>query len=100
MAAHAPTRTLPDSRPTEVRFPANRDIFQRLPTLLGHDRRAEHLKARKNAISSDDDQPLAMAQAINTVRSDRSYRQAAHQIATEMAAAPTIDELLTDLLAH
>ncbi len=53
---------------------------------------------RRRPLSLADASPLA--QAIEEVRGDRSYRQAALRIATEMAAAPTIDELLTDLLAQ
>ncbi|HAN36530.1 MAG TPA: glycosyltransferase [Acidimicrobiaceae bacterium] len=53
---------------------------------------------RRRPLSWADGSPLA--QAIETVRRDRSYRLAAHQIATEMASAPTIDELLMDLLAQ
>ena len=53
---------------------------------------------RRRPLSWADVGPLT--QAIETVRRDRSYRQAAQQIATEMAAAPTIDEVLTGLLTR
>ena len=55
------------------------------------------------ATGGDSRSPLSWADvnsltgAIETVRRDPSFRQAAHRIATEMAAAPTVDEVLTGL---
>jgi hypothetical protein len=46
-----------------------------------------------------DDDATRIAESINAIRNESSYREQARRIAAEMAAAPTVDALLTELLA-
>ena len=47
-----------------------------------------------------DTDPAALAEAIETVQGNSSFREHARRIATEMARAPTVTELLDDLLGE
>jgi MGT family glycosyltransferase len=53
--------------------------------------------SRRRALSDDD--ATRIAESITAIRTHSSYREQARRIAAEMAAAPTADTLLTELLA-